>query len=169
MPLKQRLLRQLVSARQLSERLLADFKTPDQWTRQVHGQCNHALWFAGHMGNTDNFMISLIAPERVAEKPGFAALFGVGSQPSGNPDDYPPIDDVVDYMHDRRRTLLDILEGLSDDDLTRSTPDGAPQFMPDFASVFETAVWHEGLHSGQLTVVRRALGYEPLSDSRENV
>ena len=52
---KQRLQRQLVEMRQRSERLLADFRTPGQWTFQVHPSCNHALWFAGHMATSDNF------------------------------------------------------------------------------------------------------------------
>ena len=58
--------RQLATARETSERYLEDFKTPEQWTYQVHDKANHALWFAGHMGQTDNFLISLIAPEKAA-------------------------------------------------------------------------------------------------------
>ena len=37
--------------------------------------------------------------------------------------------------------------------------------LPDFAAVFETAIWHEGLHCGQITVARRALGFPPLVDA----
>ena len=55
MEIKKRLKRQLLQARQLSEKLLADFKTPAQWVYQVHENCNHALWFAGHMAHVDNF------------------------------------------------------------------------------------------------------------------
>ena len=43
---------------------LADFKTPEQWVFQVHPHCNHALWFAGHMATSDNFFLSLVAPEK---------------------------------------------------------------------------------------------------------
>ena len=65
-------------------------------------------------------------------------------------------------MRERRVVLLSVLDGMSDDDLARKTPDGAPEFLPDVASVFELAVWHEGQHSGQLSVARRALGHKPL-------
>ena len=65
-------------------------------------------------------------------------------------------------MRERRRTLLDILDRLNDEALAASTPAGAPEFLPDLASAFEMAVWHEGMHSGQLSVVRRSMGKPPV-------
>jgi hypothetical protein len=59
--------------------------------------------------------------------------------------------------------MLRLLDSLSDEDFSRPTPEGAPEFLPDVGSVFEMAVWHEGLHSGQLSVVRRILGHKPLA------
>jgi hypothetical protein len=114
------------------------------------------------MGHTDNFFISILAPERARSDARLAAKFGVGSHPTGDPADYPPVEEVLAYMRERREVLLGVLDELTDDDLGRPTPEGAPEFLPDFGSVFETAIWHEGLHSGQLSVVRRSLGYSPL-------
>ena len=148
----------------MSERLLADFQTPGQWVYQVHPNCNHALWFVGHMANTDNFLISLVAPEKATSIENWATKFGMGSQPSGNAADYPSPEAVVSQMRERRSVLLEVLDGLSEEELAKPTPKGAPDFLPDFASVFELAIWHEGLHSGQLTVTRRALGHKPLSE-----
>lgn len=142
--------------------MLADFKSPEDWTHQVCEGGNHALWFAGHMANTDNFLISLVAPERAKEQAGFGAAFGMGSKPQADASQYPPVDEVLGYMRERRAALLDVLSRLNDDDLSRPTPEGAPDFLSDFGSVFELAVWHEGLHSGQLSVVRRSLGYPPV-------
>lgn len=159
---KDRLRRQLVNARELSLKLLGDFKKDEDWTRQVHSGANHALWFAGHMANTDNFLISLLDPTRAVDKPGFAEKFGMGSQPTAVLNDYPPINDVRAMMDERRKTLLEILDGLDEDGLATPTPHGAPEFLADFASVFELAIWHEGVHSGQLSVARRSLGHRPL-------
>jgi hypothetical protein len=58
----------------------------------------------------------------------------------------------------------EILEGLNDEDLDKPTPEGAPDFLATVRHVFELAVWHEGIHVGQLTVARRALGHAPLVD-----
>ena len=162
MQLKERLQRNLANMRQNSERLLADFKTPQQWTYQVHPACNHALWFAGHMATSDNFFLSMVAPERVRKLPEFQDKFGMGSQPTSDPAAYPAPDAVVQAMRERRSALLDVLAGLTEDDLAKKTPAGSPEFLPDFGSVFELAIWHEGQHSGQLTVARRALGHKPL-------
>ena len=162
MQLKQRLVRNLTSMRQNSERLLADFQTPEQWTYQVHPACNHALWFAGHMATSDNFFLSMVAPEKVRPLPEFQTKFGMGSQPTSDPAAYPQPESVLETMRERRSTLLDVLANLSEDDLAKKTPAGSPDFLPDFGAVFELAIWHEGQHSGQLTVARRALGHKPL-------
>lgn len=162
MNLKERLRRQMLTARETSERLLADFKTPEDWTRQVHPHCNHALWFAGHMAQTDNFFISVLDPAKAKDWPEFAKLFGMGSHPTANPDDYPAPAEVLATMRERRQTLLSILDNLSEEDFSEPMPKGTPEFLPDKGSVFETSIWHEGMHSGQLSVARRALGHEPL-------
>lgn len=162
MDLKSHLHKQLEATRAFSERLLADFREPEQWTYQVHPRCNHALWFAGHIANTDNFFISLIDPARAAPREGYQAKFGMGSQPTSEPADYPPPEDVLAYLRDRRATLLEILDGMDSADLDKPTPEGSPAFLPDYAAIFQSAIWHEGLHAGQLTVVRRGLGYPPV-------
>ena len=146
----------------MSEKLLADFKTPQDWVHQVHSGSNHALWFVGHMANTDNFLLSLVSPASAVPLEGFNAQFGMGSQPTSQPGEYPPAEKVLSTMRERRTKLLEVLAGLSDEELAQKTPEGAPEFLPDFASVFELAIWHEGLHSGQLSVTRRALGHKPL-------
>ena len=162
MTLKERLQRNLANVRQVSERLLADFRTPEQWVFQVHPNCNHALWFAGHMAQLDNFFLSLVAPQRVRQLPEYQSRFGMGSQPSGDPTAYPPPQDVLATMRERRAALLAALDSMTDEDLAKKLPPGTPDFLSDVGSVFELAVWHEGQHNGQLTVARRALGYQPL-------
>ena len=166
MALKERLRAQLVRCRKFSEGLLSSFKTPEQWVHQVHPKSNHALWFAGHIASVDNFMISIMDPDKVRSQKGYQRAFGMGSQPSGNIADYPPPEEVLEYMRERREALLSILDSLSDEELNLSTLQGAPDFLPDFTTVFETAAWHEGLHAGQVTVAHRSLGNEPLSSAR---
>src|SRR5947208_14613684 len=115
MELKNRLRRQLIGIRELSERLLADFKTPQEWTFQVHPACNHALWFAGHMATSDNFFLSLVAPERAVQLPDFQAKFGMGSQPTSDPAAYPAPESVLTAMRERRQALLATLRDMNDE------------------------------------------------------
>ena len=67
-------------------------------------------------------------------------------------------------MRERRDVLLELLRGRSDAELTGPPATGASDFLPDLGSIFEMATWHETLHLGQVTVVRRALGHRPLFD-----
>lgn len=165
MSVKERLRRQLVTARKASEGMLAAFTEPEQWLFQVHPTANHALWFAGHMGVADNFFLSIVAPQHVRADETLAKAYGKGSRPSADPADNPPVRRVLDYMRDRRQALLASLEEMSEADLAKDSPVGRPDFFTDLASVFELAVWHEGLHSGQLSIARRALGNAPLMGS----
>jgi uncharacterized damage-inducible protein DinB len=98
----------------------------------------------------------------VREVPGFHERFSMGSQPVSDPAAYPAVEEVLTYMRERRQTLLALLDSMTDEDLHRATPEGAPDFLRDLQSIFETVAWHEGLHSGQVSVARRSLGHPPL-------
>ncbi|MFZ5833432.1 MAG: DinB family protein [Planctomycetota bacterium] len=164
MQVKQRLEQQLRTVRGISEQALSVFTSPADWTFQPHPQANHALWFVGHIGMVDNFMASRIDPARVDSPAGYREKFGMGSRPSGNPADYPPVEEALAFFRARRAVVMELLAGLSDEDLAKPLPPGGPSFMTDVASVFESAAWHEALHLGQVTVARRALGHAPMAD-----
>ena len=159
---KDGLKRALQQVRSVSDELLAAFKSPEDWTHQVFAGANHALWFAGHVGVVDDFLIAVVDPTKARKMPLFEGAFGRGSQPTNRPEDYPLADEVLAYMRERRKVFLELLADQSDDSLSRSTPESTPGFLPDVASVFELASWHEGLHAGQMSVARRSLGHPPL-------
>ncbi|REJ68986.1 MAG: DinB family protein [Planctomycetota bacterium] len=159
---KERLKANLFQAREMTEAILEAFQKPEDWTHQVHPQANHALWIVGHLGHADNFFVSMLDPSRQVEKDGWGEKFGMGSQPTNDPAAYPPVAEVLDFFRDRRAALLEAIDAMSDEDLAKATPDGSPDFLADFEQVLELAYWHEGVHSGQLTVAHRALGNPPL-------
>ena len=159
--LKESLERQLVTSRNYVEGLLAGFKKPEEWTHQVHPEANHAMWFAGHIAGADNYFIGLLGgPDRTIA--GYKEKFGGGSQPSPRPADYPPADEVLEYLRERRQTLLKLLAEKSEADLSKPAPAGLPPMVSDIAGVFSLVSWHEGLHAGQVSVARRSLGQPPV-------
>ena len=168
MEMKCRLKNLLLQVRKTSEGLLKDFHSPQEWVHQVDPSANHALWFAGHMGTVDNFFLSVVAPDQVKEMGKNNELFGMGSKPTSNPEDYPSPEEVLSTMRERRETLLQVLDGFTDEDLAKSTPQGTPEMWPDYVSLFETAVWHESLHAGQVSIARKSLGNEPLLSAPSN-
>ena len=70
-----------------------------------------------------------------------------------------------ELFRDRRQALLAVLDKMSEEDLAKQVPPGGPAFLTDNASMFELLVWHEGLHTGQVSIARRALGHAPLMGS----
>ena len=100
------------------------------------------------------------------DRDGWKELFWFGSQPSKTPKDYPPIDEVLEYFEHRREVLLEVLNDLSDDELAEPAPPAEAQSpiagAPNIGQVFFFIAYHEGMHSGQLSVARRGLGHEPL-------
>lgn len=165
MELIERAIAQLRIVRDMSRQMLTAFETPEQWTHQVAPGTNHALWFAGHMAVCDNWFIKLLDPQRVNPMEEWDPVFSAGSQPTNNPEDYPPVGEVLDAMRERRAVLLEVLQGMSTERLTAPAPEGMPYFVTDMLSLVEGAVWHEAMHLGQVSVVRRALGHTPLFDA----
>jgi DinB family protein len=159
---KERIKLELHSARKFSESLFESFKTPEHWMHQVEPRAYHPLWIAGHIALAENFSIQLLDPKRSFEKPLYREKFAVGTRPTRDLNDYPPLEEILEYMRERRATLLDILESLSDEDLEKPAPPGSPRFVPDVGSVFCGAAWHEAMHSGQVNVVYRALEEVPV-------
>lgn len=159
MGLKEHLRKTLVQTRQFTLELLSTFQKPEEWVFQVHPHANHAMWFIGHVSTSDNFFIRMLDATQVRDKPEFTDKFGTGSEPAGDVAAYPPADEVLAYMAERRAKLLELLDRMSEDDLRTKTPPGTPPFLQDFAAVFNMAAWHESMHAGQLTVARRALGH----------
>ncbi len=162
MEIKPRLQARLQFTRKASEDWLSVFKRPEEWTNQVAPGTNHALWFAGHMAFVDNSLLKMLSSTERQEMPEYATKFGMKSQPSGNPADYPPPEEVLATMRDRRAALMRALDKLSEEELAKPCPPGGPAFFTDVASALEFAIWHEGMHAGQITQVRRAMGIPPL-------
>jgi uncharacterized damage-inducible protein DinB len=162
MKLADRILRQLKQVREFNEKMLEAFQTPEDWTHQIAPGTNHALWFAGHMTTADNYFISKLAPNRKKPLDDWEALFGMGSKPTSNPDQYPPAAEVLDVMRERRAVLLELLAKETDADLAGPPLEGPNDFWPDKGSIYEMIGWHEMLHAGQVSMVRRALGHKPV-------
>ena len=164
MDTKERIENQLKLIRGISEQMLSVFTTPEEWTHRVHDRANHPLWFAGHVGSVDDFLMTAVAPERNSVPDGYREKFGMGSRPTSDPADYPPVEEVLAFWRGRRTALLEVLAGLTEEDLPKPCPEGVPEIMTDVASLFEAAVWHEAVHLGQVTVARRHLGHPPMVD-----
>lgn len=168
MELKERLKNGLIHSRWFVDKLLTEITTDEDWLKTPVVGSNHTMWIIGHLAICDNFFIARVNPEKSIPNDDFIRLFGKGSQPTYNVSDYPPKEKVLEYFNERRSAFLDLLEECSDEDFDRATPEGSPAFMPNVGAVFQMSVWHESLHTGQLTLIHRMLGQKPVADRPKN-
>ena len=147
-------------ARQNTMSFLEDIPE-DKVCFQVCPGANHALWVLGHLTTADDYFLSSIGGKewRCDEK--FKALFGMGSRPTGSPSDYPRMDEVKELLHDRREALVAWFRSMSEEQLAQPWSGDVAGFAANHCALMSSIAWHEGLHAGQLTVVRKALGIKP--------
>ena len=51
---------------------------------------------------------------------------------------------------------------LTDEQLAGPPPEGFQKFAPTLGNILMRLLWHEGMHYGQLTVIRKSLGLAPV-------
>lgn len=153
-----------LAALEFSRRALLGFleDVPEgKWCHQPIPGANHALWIVGHLAHTDNYFLTAVAGRESRVPADWDELFGMGSKPVGDPGKYPNPAAVKDVLRSRRDELLAWFSSLSDAQLAKPLEGDLAGFAPDHAALASSIAWHEGLHSGQLTVVRKSLGFAP--------
>lgn len=123
------------------------------------GGC-HTLWVLGHLAYIeteiiDDFMLG--QPNPLAH---WKRTFD-GDEPSGDPNAYPPFDDVLAKCREVRRTTLARLEPLAEDDLDRVSLHGPKGWEDTFGTwrrCFQYVADHWHMHRGHLADARRAAG-----------
>jgi len=162
MDLKERLTRGLQHAQWFTDKVLSDITPGPDWLRRPVPEANHAMWIVGHLAVATNAFIGFVDPSKKDLPEEYGRLFGKGSQPTDSLDDYPAPEEVLAKQQERNKTFADLLQQCSPEDLEREVPEG-PGFMFDVAAVFHMGAWHEALHGGQLTIIHRMLGNNPIA------
>lgn len=150
----------LMFARQVTMGLLEDI-SDDQFFHQPVSGANHAAWIVGHICHTDdNFLIGLEG--RPSQLPaGWEALFAAGSSPAVDSDHHPNRDQIMEQFETRRHELLGWFREMPTEQLISPLPEKWKTFGAHFGILMSPLAWHEGLHAGQLTVIRKSLGIVP--------
>ncbi|MCH8005148.1 MAG: DinB family protein [Planctomycetes bacterium] len=144
-------------ARRSTLKLVADIPA-EHHCHQPVPKANHATWVLGHLANTDNFFLTSLGGRDPVIDKSWGDLFGMGSEPTGDPGRYPSLTEVKAGCERARAALIDWFASMDDQKLQSPLPDQMKGFAPNYAGVMGTLAWHEGLHAGQLSAVRRSLG-----------
>ncbi len=133
--------------------------------QRAHAPCssaNPSAWILGHLCWTDDHFSSTLGQQPSQIPDDWAATFGMKSTPSTTPDAYPTLKELSEVLGTTRTKLIDWINSLSTEQLAAPLPDNLSGFASNYANLVSTIAWHEGMHAGQLTVVRKSLGLDPV-------
>jgi uncharacterized damage-inducible protein DinB len=134
----------------------------DQFLHQPFPGANHALWTMGHLATVDQYFLKTFAGRDGSLFDRYSAMFFAKSTPNPDADAYPPIDTLRDYFDTSRKAYRGWIESLDDERLMGPLPEQYKNYAASFAELFFRLLWHQGMHYGQLAVLRKSLGLAPV-------
>ena len=121
---------------------------------------NHINWQMGHLIQSENEMINIVAPGAMPSLPaGFAEKYTKDTAGSDDASRFLKKSDLLKVFEEQRAGTLKALEKLSDADLDKPT---GQSWAPTVAALFSMAGTHWVMHAGQWAVIRRQLGRKPM-------
>lgn len=130
----------------------------DKATAQAAGQPNHCLWTLGHLAETYEWASNLFDGKPRTLPEGYAKLFGMGSQPTGDATAYPPIAEVRAAFDRAYARLVTATKAMTPAQLDESLKEATQGFASTKKDMVYKMAWHDGWHLGQLTTLRKFLG-----------
>lgn len=143
--------------RWMTGRTVADL-TPEQWLHQVAPGTNHPMFNFGHLVRCDgNFCLA--AGGRSSVPDSYGPLFDGGASPVTDARAYPKPAELLKVAERARAELMARLQSLSGAELLAPFDEPRLSFVaPTLAHLPGFIALHEGSHTGQIMIVRRALG-----------
>ncbi len=155
---------QIETSKQMTGGLLADMLDAPMTFPTAEGG-NHPTWIAGHLAYSESNLIHHILSGDENPLIEWKSIFGGGTEPTANKDDYPPLSDLLAKWDEVREHTLQVLSKLGDADLDKpsaSPPPGREDFFGTFGRVFSVVAMHPMMHRGQVADARRSLSRERL-------
>ena len=156
---------QIQFARNYSLQLLDDVPESD-WFREVDGCPTHLAWQAGHLAMAQYAltMVRIRGKEPEDEEllsKNFFRAFQKGTSPTFSTEAYPSVREIRDTLSRVHEASLQELARQDDVSLDVKLPEPHAVFDTKLGSVFFCSA-HEMLHAGQIGLIRRILGRDPI-------
>jgi hypothetical protein len=156
---------QIEFARKYTLGLLEDVAEAD-WFRQVSPCPTHLAWQVGHLAMAQYALTMVRIRGKQSEDENllskqFFRSFQKGTTPVFDAAEYPPVADIHETLARVHDASLCELEQQTDESLDVTLPEPHVVFDTKLGSVFFCPT-HEMLHAGQIGLLRRMLGKEPI-------
>jgi hypothetical protein len=147
-------------------RQLVDDVAPSELFRQPAGVPNHPGWTLGHLSYSFHALLGELG---IPPYKDWSRLFGTGSIPLPEPSAYPTKNELLQELTLTQRRLTDRLKKIGDSGLATPLEPGS-SFRTVGHAALHIMVAHTALHVGQVSVWRRAAGYdEPFAAAFERL
>ena len=151
------IINQLNLQSRLFKNVLADIKSGDT-SKRVADTLNHVSWQAGHIVFARYNMAGLLG---IKDANPYGELYA-NFKPLDPAVKYPTIEDAKIKFDEITAKLMPALESVTDDQLAGPLPFKIPFDENNVRGMIAFISHHEAYHIGQLGVLRRSLGYEPM-------
>ena len=125
------------------------------------GSPNHIAWITGHLVSTRYTLSTVLG---LTGREPYPELFESGKGIQDDMD-YPSIDKLTAGWENLGEKIIDRLESLTEDELQADPPIQTPIADNTLRGFITFICHHEAYHIGQLSILKRYFGYEPLSYS----
>ncbi|MEZ6098588.1 MAG: DinB family protein [Pirellulaceae bacterium] len=157
---------QIKTARDYTLELISDIDDP-LWYDQPHGTTTHVAWQVGHLAMAQYGLTILRIRGREREDSewiakDFIRKFQKGSQPIADAGEYPSPSEIRQVLATVHRHSLAVLDDCAEDDLLQESLPAPYAVFPNKLGSILFCPMHEMLHAGQIGLLRRLLGKQPI-------
>ena len=141
--------------------MLTESIPEEQMCDQPGALKNHPAWILGHIGKSCDFAGTQFGLESTFPT-AWSDLFNRGSQPTSDRDLYPLKKELLNELRTQHDKLIALVEKIEDEILAQPLEDEIRRAIFPTQGDFLTFVMvvHEAMHLGQLSMWRRAMGFE---------
>lgn len=135
---------------------------PEEFHHQPLPGVNSAAWVLGHLILTDRRVLGALGAAVPPLPDGFEAKYAQTGKPAGDQRDLGNGEELLTLFDATRAALVDAVREAPPEKLAAAPPRNSPLF----STLGEMAAFmgqHTAIHMGQVTVIRRSLGYPPVT------
>ncbi|MDP6467656.1 MAG: DinB family protein [Pirellulaceae bacterium] len=156
---------QIRLARSYVDELLSHID-PSEWFRQPKEGVTHVAWQVGHLAVAQySLALKRVRGETTMDatlvSPEFLDCYGKGSLPSPNPADNFAVKEVRNVADQVHAQVLTELQEFTDEQLAVPSDPRHPMFETKLGAL-QWCAQHEFTHAGQISLLRRLFGEDPL-------
>ena len=135
-------------------RTIADVE-PDQWFKKPGDDSNHLTWVLGHLIVHRGHTLKMLG---IDWDNTWADMFARGQARLADAE-YPPVDEMRNAWQDVSDKLSAALKSPPEGVMTQEAPKGPPSFDGKMSGTVAFFAFHDTYHSGQISFLRKWLGY----------